>query len=208
MPNTPLQSRQNLNFFIMKNLISIIQVTLAEAVAMFRAVKGHPFSYWATFTEPTLTGGKATYNLFGGKVYKYATYTLVKNRSYDRAIEILCGKLGINFADWKPQAHNYADHLEGNVLFHRGDAHMPELERRLYAQFLLHKDCQIECEYFDAEMRPIAYETIKPYLKSNSSKKQSDLGIAEEEQIACINFAVGSIKQYTLEGQRYEIVAE
>lgn len=192
----------------MKNELNVIAVTLAEAVTMFRAVKGHPFSYWATFTEPTLTGGKSTYNQFGGKVYKYATYTLVKNRSYDRAIEILCEKLGINFADWKPQSHNYADHLEGNVLFHRADADMEIMDRRLYAQFLLHKGCQIESQYFDAEMRPIDYATIKPYLKDSSSKKQSDLGIAEEDQIACINFAIGSIKQYTLEGQRYEIVAE
>lgn len=192
----------------MKNSADFQPINLAEAVQVMRSSKGKKFSYWATFTEPTLTGGKATYNQFGGAVYKYATYTLVKNREYNQAIENLCAKLGISFEDWKPQPHNYADHLEGNILYHRADADMEVMDRRLYAQFMLHKGCQIESQYFDAEMKPIAYETIKPYLKDSSSKKQSDLGIAEADQIACINFALGSIKQFTIEGQRYEIVAD
>jgi hypothetical protein len=192
----------------MKNLIEAIQVRIMEAVAIMRAVKGHPFSFWASFTEPSLEGGKATYNLFGGKVYKYATYTLVANREYNRAIEIAAEKSGIDFTNWKPQPHNYADHLEGNILYHRADANMPVEDRRLYAQFMLHKGCQIESMYFDAEMKPIALETIKPFLKEKSSKKQTDFGLAKSEQIPCINFAIGSIKQFTIGGQKYEIVAE
>lgn len=192
----------------MKNLIEVIQVRIMEAVAIMRAVKGHPFSYWATFTEPTLSGGKSTYNQFGGAVYKFATYTLVANRDYNRAIEITAEKLGIDFTNWKPQPHNYADHLEGNVLYHRADANLPVEDRRLYAQFMLHKGCQIETQYFDADMRPIELERIKPFLKVSTSKKQSDFGIAESDQIPCINFSMGSIKQFTIGGQRYEIVAE
>lgn len=192
----------------MKNVREIIQVTLMEAVAIMRAVKGHPFSFWASFTEPSLSGGKATYNQFGGAVYKYATYTLVANREYNRSIELACEKYGKDFSAWKPQPHNYADHLEGNILYHRADANLPVEQRRLYAQFMLHKGCQVESQYFDAEMKPIAYETIKPFLKEKTSKKQEEIGLSKEEQIPCINFGMGSIKQFTINGQKYEIVAE
>ncbi len=192
----------------MKNLGQIIQVTIAEAVTIMRAVKGHPFSFWSAFTEPSLSGGKAVKSQFGGAVYKFASYTLVANREYNRAIELACEKYGINFENWKPQQHNYADHLEGNILYHRADAHLPEMERRLYAQFMLHKGCQVESQYFDAELKPIAFESIKPFLKEKTSKKQEDLGLSQEEQIPCINFGIGSIKQFTLNGQKYEIVAE
>jgi hypothetical protein len=192
----------------MKNLLDVIQVTIAEAVTIMRGVKGHPFTYWASFTEPSLSGGKATYNQFKGAVYKFATYTLVANREYNRAIELACEKYGKDFSQWKPQPHNYADHLEGNILYHRADAHLPEMERRLYAQFMLHKGCQVESQYFDAEMMPIPYETIKPFLKEKTSKKQEEIGLSKEEQIPCINFGIGSIKQFTMNGQRYEIIAE
>lgn len=192
----------------MKNVKEIIQVRVMEAVAIMRAVKGHPFSYWASFTEPTLDGGKASYSHFGGKVYKFATYTLVANREYNRAVEIAAEKLGIDFTNWKPQPHNYADHLEGNILYHRADVALPVEGRRLYAQFMLHKGCQIESQYFDADMRPITLDRIKPFLKEKSSKKQTDFGLAKSEQIPCINFAIGSIKQFTIGGLKYEIVAE
>lgn len=193
----------------MKNLGNIIQVTIAEAVTIMMNVVGHPFTYWATFTEPTLTGGKKTLALFEGAVYKYATYNLVDNRKYDRAIEIACEKLGIDFSNWKPQDHNYAEHIGGNIMSHKADAHIEDImQRRLYAQFMLHKGCQIECQYFDANLKPIAFETIKPYLRDNTSKKQADLGLSAEEQIPCINFGMGSIKQFTIDKQKYEIVAE
>ena len=72
---------------------------------------------------------------------------------------------------------------------------------------MLHKGCQIETQYFDSEMQPIALETIKPFLRDSGSKKQTDLGIAKSEQVPCINFGMGSIKQFTIEGQKYEIIA-
>lgn len=192
----------------MKNAKEIIRVTMAEAVEMMMNVKGHPFTHWATFTEPTLVGGKKVLELFGGVVYKFATYNLVDNRKYDRAIEIACGKLGIDFSNWKPQDHKYAEHIGGNMMSHKEDKHLPILERRLYAQFMLHKGCQIRCEYFDSNIQPIAFETIKPHLRDNTSKKQTELGLSKEEQIPCINFGMGSIKQYSMYGNTYEIVAE
>jgi hypothetical protein len=192
----------------MKTVKEIIQVTEWEAVEIMKAVKGHPFSYWAAFTEPTLVGGKKSYERFGGMVYKYATYTLVQNRVYDRAIEIACEKAGLDFSNWKPEPHRYAIHLSGNIMYHKDDAHMAEKDRRLYAQFMLHKGCQNEATYFDSELRKIDNEIIKPFLPIKTSKKQDDLGLSDSEKIPCINYSIGSIKLFTANGQKYEIVGK
>jgi hypothetical protein len=192
----------------MKNVREIIQISIAEAVQIMLNVVGHPFSFWSAFTEPSLSGGKASYNQFGGAVYKFAEYTLIINRKYDRAIERACEEKGIDFSNWKPQDHNYAEHIGGNILAHKADKHLPLMQRRLYAQFMLHKGCQIVTEYYDSEMKPIQLDTIKPFLKVSTSRKQEELGLSKEEQIPCINFGMGSIKQFTLNGQKYEIVAE
>jgi hypothetical protein len=194
----------------MKNAKEIIQVSINEALQIMLNVVGHPFSFWSAFTEPSLSGGKAVLAQFGGAVYKFASYTLVANREYNRSIELACEKYGKDFSAWKPQAHNYATHIGGNILTHNNDLQLP-LEssmRRNYAQFMLHKGCQVESQYFDAEIKPIAFETIKPYLKAKTSKKQEEIGLSKEEQIPCINFGMGSIKQFTLNGQKYEIVAD
>lgn len=192
----------------MKKVQELIQVSVMEAVNLMRSVKGHPFTFWASFTEPSLSGGKSTYTQFGGKVYKYATYTLVINRDYNKAIGNKAEELGLNMENWKPEPHKYADHLEGNILYHRADSDLPIEQRRLYAQFMLHKGCQIESQYFDAELQPIEFERVKPYLKDKESKKQTEFGLDKEHQVPCINFGIGSIKQFTMNGQKYEIVAD
>ena len=61
------------------------RITTMQLVLILMGIKGHPFSHWALMTEATLTGGKKTLALFGGVVYKFATYTIVANRKYDRA---------------------------------------------------------------------------------------------------------------------------
>jgi hypothetical protein len=159
------------------------------------AIKGYQFSAWELFTEQVLTGGKSTKALFSGGVYKYARYTLVAGRGYDRAIEILCGKLGIDFANWTPQPHNYGIHIGGNVLTHNADLNLEigDINRRDYAQFMMHNNCQIEVQYFDAELRPLTYEQVAPYLPNKSSKKQTDLGIDKADQIRTINPSIKSI---------------
>ena len=184
------------------------RITIVELLTMLLAVKGHPFSHWALMTEATLTGGKKTLALFGGAVYKFATYTIVNGRKYDRAVELLAEKLNLDFANWTPQPHLYADHLGGNVLFHRADAHLPIAERRLYAQFMLHKDCQREVQYFDAQMRPLTFEQVQPYLRDNSSKKQADFGIAKADQIPVINPSLKSIRAVSMNGEIYDVFAE
>ena len=182
------------------------QITWMQLFQLLIAVVGHPFTAVTLFTEPTLKGGKKTLALFNGAVYKYARYVFVNNRKYDRAVELLAEKLGLNFENWKPQAHLYADHFQGNVLFHRADANMPIEMRRLYAQFMLHSGCTIEYQYFDANMREIDYNTIKPYLQDKTSKKQADFGIAKSEQIPVINPSLKSIKSVSMNGQIYEVV--
>lgn len=192
----------------MKDVKEIIQVTEWEAVEIMKEVKGHPFTALEAFTEPSLVGGKKSYAPFGGMVYKYATYVFVINRGYDRAIQIAAEKAGLDFAEWKPQPHRYAIHLKGNILYHKDDASLPEEERRLYAQFMLHKGCQNEAIYFDSELRTIDNELIKPYLPVKTSKKQDDFGLNGEQQIPVVNYSIGSIKRFTADGQKYEIVGK
>lgn len=182
------------------------QITWLQLLQLLISVVGHPFTAVSLFTEPTLIGGKKTLALFDGAVYKFARYVFVANREYDRAIELLAEKMGLNFENWKPQPHNYADHFQGNVLYHRADENLPIEMRRLYAQFMLHKGCTIEYTYFDANMREIEFSRIQPFLQDKSSKKQADFGIAKSEQIPCINPSLKSIKSVSMNGQIYEVV--
>jgi len=186
----------------------LFQVTLNEAIAILSGIKGHPFAGVELLTEPTLTGGKKTLELFGGAVYKYARYVFAVNRGYDRAIEIATEKLGINFENWQPQPHNYADHVQGNILVHRSDLNLPQAEQRIYAQFMLHDNCQIESQYFDAEFRPIDVETLKPYFPNRTSPKQASIGLSNADQIKVINPSVKSIKRFATNGADYEIIEQ
>ena len=191
----------------MKNSVKqVTKITRAILLQMLLAVKGHPFTHWVLFTQPTLTGGKKTLALFGGAVYKFATYTIAVNRDYLRALEIKSEQLGLDFSNWTPAPHNYATNIGGNILCHNADMNLPTEQQRLYAQFLLHSGCQREVAYFDANMQPIDINVIKPYLRDNTSKKQSDFGIAKADQQAVINPSLDSIKGISMNGQIYEIV--
>ena len=192
----------------MKNLKNIIQISLTELFNLLLSIQGHPFTAIELWTEPVLTGGKKTLALFNGAVYKHSRYVFVTNRDYNRALELLAEKLGIDFTNWKPQDHNYADNVGGNVLTHRADLSMPidSEARRNYAQFILHKDCQIEVTYFDAELNEISMDRIKPYLREQTSKKQSEqLGLSNENQIKIINPSLKSIKRISAFGNIYEV---
>jgi len=184
------------------------RITTMQLVLILLGIKGHPFSHWALMTEATLTGGKKTLAQFGGIVYKFATYTIVANRKYDRAIELLAEKLNLDFANWTPQDHLYAERLGGNVFQHKADKHLPIEQKRLYAQFMLHTDCQREVEYYDAQMRSLTFDQVKPYLRDNTSKKQVAFGIPKAEQIPCINPSVNNIRAISINGDRYEVFAE
>ena len=195
----------------MKNFKETLQITLIELFNLLLSIQGHPFTGIELWTEPVLTGGKKTLALFKGAVYKHSRYVFVTNRDYNRALELLAQKLGIDFTNWKPQDHNYADNVGGNVLTHRADLSMPieSQERRNYAQFILHSDCQIEVAYYDAELNEIPMEMIKPYLREQTSKKQSEqLGLSQENQIKIINPSLKSIKRVSAFGRVYEVVAE
>ena len=194
----------------MKNLKVAIQINFVQAMEILMAIVGHPFTAWTLFTEQTLVGGKSAYAVFGGKVYKLAKYVLVVKRDYNRAIELACDKAGIDFSDWKPQPHPYATNIGGNLLTHNNDLNMAmdSNDRRNYAQFMLHKDCQIEVQYFDAELRPLTYEQVAPYLGNKVSKKQTDLGLSKDEQIKVINPSIKSIQSFSANGNIYEIVAD
>ena len=198
----------------MKNLANqikeVISVTLLQAIQIMQLIAGHKFTGIVLFTEQTLVGGKSAYALFGGKVYKLANYVFAINRSYNDNVTDKAEGLGINVDLWKPQPHNYATNVGGNMFVHNEDLSLAEtdLSRRVYAQFLLHKGCQMNAQYFDAEMRPLTFEQVAPYLPNKSSKKQSDLGIAKADQVKVINPSIKSIQSFSANGVIYDIVAE
>ncbi len=192
----------------MEKLKELISIGWVELINLLLSINGHPFTAIELWTEPVLTGGKKTLALFNGAVYKHSKYVFVTNRDYNRALELLAQKLGIDFTNWQPQDHNYADKIGGNVLTHRADLDLPldSDQRRNYGQFILHKDCQIEVAYFDAELNEIPYERIKPYLREQTSKKQSEqLGLDNDNQIKIINPSIKSIKRISAFGKVYEV---
>lgn len=173
---------------------------------LLTSIKGHPFEGIVLFTKVVLMGGKKTEALFNGGVFKLAKYVFCANREYNRALEIICGKMGIDFANWTPQAHNYANiKMGGNVICHDSDALLPMEEKRLYAQFMFHEGCTIETFYFNAEMQPLTYDQVKPYLPNKESKKQADLGLSKENQLRIINPSLKSIRQVSINGMIYEV---
>lgn len=194
----------------MNNLTPTNPINPNELFNLLTSVKGHPFEGITLFTKSVLSGGKKTEALFNGGVYKLAKYVFVTNREYNRALELLCGKLGIDYANWTPQAHNYANiKMGGNVICHDADANLPMEQKRLYAQFMFHKGCTIETFYFDGEMQPLTYDQVKAYLPNKESKKQKEqLGLDAADQLKTINPSLKSIREVAVNGQRFEVVME
>ncbi len=187
-----------------------ITITLAQLFTLLIGIKGHPFEGIVLFTKSVLSGGKKTEALFNGGVYKMARYVFCANREYLRALELLCEKMGIDFSNFKPQAHNYANiKMGGNVICHDSDSDLPLELKRLYAQFIFHEGATIESHYFDGNMQPLTYEQVKPYLPNRDSKKQAEqLGLERENQIKIINPSLKSIREVRMYGNIYEVVAD
>jgi len=158
-----------------KEIIKVNYATMLEL--LFGCVGENYFKGVTTLTEPKLSSVKH-YAQFGGKVFKVAKYVFAE-RDYLTAIENQAEKLGIT-KEWKPEPHAYATHIKGNILCHNEDINkdIPLTEKRLYAQFFKHLGSTIETYYFDANMQPLEYETIKPFLRVNKpSPKQTEFGI-------------------------------
>ena len=185
-----------------------VQITLLQLFHLLISTKGHPFEDIVLFTKSVLSGGKKTEALFNGGVYKLARYVFCANREYLRSLEILCEKMGIDFANFKPQAHNYANvAMGGNVICHDSDSELPFELKRLYAQFIFHEGATIESHYFNGEMQPLTFEQVKPYLPNRDSKKQAEqLGLTRENQIKIINPSLKSIREVRLNGVIYEVI--
>ena len=187
-----------------------VQITLLQLFNLLIGIKGHPFEGIVLFTKSVLSGGKKTEALFNGGVYKMARYVFCANREYLRALELLCAKMGIDFSNFKPQAHNYANiKMGGNVICHDGDANLPLELKRLYAQFIFHEGATIESYYFNGNMQPLTFDQVKPYLPNRDSKKQAEqLGLEKENQIKIINPSLKSIREVRIDGVIYEVIAD
>jgi hypothetical protein len=182
-----------------------IVVSRNEKIDLLLTMPLYTFQGVHLLTEPTLKGGKKTLSLFGGKVFKLARYVFAK-RDYNTAIINKGEKLGLNIEDWKIQPHNYATHIKGNILCHNEDLTMDiyNSEKRLYAQFMLHKGSVLEAQYFNADMIEITKEQIAPYLiEKTISKKQSDFGFTQSDFIPVINPKIDSIIRFTANNCEY-----
>jgi hypothetical protein len=182
-----------------------IAVSRNEKIDLLLTMPLYTFQGVHLLTEPTLKGGKKTLSLFGGKVFKLARYVFAK-RDYNTAIINKGEKLGLNIEDWKIQPHNYATHIKGNILCHNEDLTMDiyNSEKRLYAQFMLHKGSVLEAQYFNADMIEITKDEIAPYLiEKTISKKQSDFGFTQSDYIPVINPKLDSIVRFTANNCEY-----
>ncbi len=182
-----------------------IAVSRNEKIDLLLSMPSYTFQGIHLLTEPTLKGGKKTLALFGGKVFKLARYVFAK-RDYNTAIINKGEKLGLDIENWKPQPHNYATHIKGNILGHNEDMHLDiyDENKRLYAQFMLHKGSVLESQYFNADMIEISKDEIAPYLiEKTISKKQSDFGFTQSEFIPVINPKLDSIIRFTANNCEY-----
>jgi hypothetical protein len=182
-----------------------IAISRNEKIDLLLTMPLYTFQGVHLLTEPTLKGGKKTLSLFGGKVFKLARYVFAK-RDYNTAIINKGEKLGLNIEDWKIQPHNYATHIKGNILCHNEDLTMDiyNSEKRLYAQFMLHKGSVLEAQYFNADMIEITKDEIAPYLiEKTISKKQSDFGFTQSDYIPVINPKLDSIVRFTANNCEY-----
>ena len=182
-----------------------IAVSRNEKIDLLLSMPLYTFQGVHLYTELTLKGGKKSLELFGGKVFKLARYVFAK-RDYTTAIINKGEKLGLDIENWKPQPHNYATHIKGNVLGHNEDMHLDiyDANKRLYVQFMLHKGSSLEAKYFDANLNEISKDEIAPYLiEKTISKKQSDFGFTQSEFIPVINPKLDSIVRFTANGIEY-----
>ena len=182
-----------------------IAVSRNEKIDLLLSMPLYTFQGVHLYTELTLKGGKKSLELFGGKVFKLARYVFAK-RDYTTAIINKGEKLGLDIENWKPQPHNYATHIKGNVLGHNEDMHLDiyDENKRLYVQFMLHKGSSLEAKYFDANLNEISKDEIAPYLiEKTISKKQSDFGFTQSEFIPVINPKMDSIVRFTANGIEY-----
>ena len=182
-----------------------IAVSRNEKIDLLLTMPLYTFQGVHLLTEPTLKGGKKTLSLFGGIVFKLARYVFAK-RDYNTAIINKGEKLGLDIENWKPQPHNYATHIKGNILGHNEDMHLDiyDENKRLYAQFMLHKGSVLESQYFNADMIEITKDEIAPYLiEKTISKKQSDFGFTQSEFIPVINPKLDSIVRFTANNCEY-----
>ena len=187
-----------------------VQINYLQLIALLVSIKGQTFEGIVLFTKSVLSGGKKTEAFFSGGVYKMAHYVFCANREYLRALELLCGKMGIDFSNFTPQAHNYANvKMGGSVICHDSDENLPLEQKRLYNQFIFHDGATIQAEYFDGNMQPLTYEQVKAYLPNRDSKKQAEqLGLTKENQIKIINPSLRSIREVRVNGVIYEVVED
>ena len=188
-----------------KNLLSIAPI---EILRLFMNETKTLFTDYTICSKATLLGGKKLLADYGGAIYKRSTLNAPNNRDYYTAITNLQNKLNIE-GEMEMEAHLYAiryiaDNGKKSVLsYHKEDSHLaPEL-RRNYLNVIPTYCTSVE--YFDANMNVIDTEELRPYFIDKTSKKQTELGIAKENQIIFRNIKLDSFEKIHYRGSIYTI---
>ena len=193
------------------NLKTSATLNPIELAEMIRLINGHPFGYFQTWTTEDLKGGKKTLAQFGGIVYKFTRANAMTNIDYTTAVANKLAKYGIDDT-YQHEEHKWLDRhkTENGKLtplgYHRADSHLPLMERRLY--IVLSFLNVFEVSYFDADFNPIPNEVIAPLRYDNTSKKQIEAGIPQDDQIIYRQYKLESIREITINGTIFTIVAE
>jgi hypothetical protein len=191
-----------------------LEILPFELVEKLMALKGHPFGQVKFFGEyEGLSGGKKTLALFGGKVYKYFRAVAMTNVQYENAVNNRLIKSGAD-AIFQAQQHKWMDRYiteDGELTtlgFHRADKGLPLSERRWYLVLYFTSPSQIfESVYYDADLREINKDLIKPHLPSTESKTQSDAGLSEN-QVIFRTAKIENIREITIGGEVISVVNE
>lgn len=197
---------------IMKNVVkNELQLNPIELAQMVSTMTNHPFGAFKTLGEDTsLSGGKKTLALFKGAVYKYTHALAMTNIQYHTAVANKLAKYGVDDT-YQHEPHKWMDRVfteDGKITslgYHRADAHLPLFERRLYLVLSFLKVFSVE--YFDNDFQPIAKEVIKPYLTNKDSAKQIEAGIPQDDQIIYRQYKIENLREISINGAIYTIVA-
>jgi len=179
-----------------------------EILALFINETKTLFTDYTICGLASLLGGKKLLEQYGGAIYKRSVLNAPNNRDYYTAITNLQNKLEID-GEMEMEPHLYAvryiaDNGKKSVLsYHKDDAHLPPTERRNYLNIIPTYCTSVE--YFDANMQPIDSELLRPFFKDTTSKKQTELGIAKENQIVFRNVKLENIEKIHYRGNIYTI---
>jgi hypothetical protein len=175
-----------------------------ELISKMINVRGgaHTFSNVVLKTAPTMNKGG---NPFHNRVEKLAQWNCGINTEYGTKLGNTLDKLGIEVEALDIDESRYERYTEKKncpVLRLKSDPN------KIYIAFFPNKQVQFVEYYIDGELAtPLESEQLKVWIKkSTPSKKQTELGIAEADQVIIRTAKVESVVAIKIDGIQYRVV--